>query len=131
MKQIAQELQAIFEEFEGQLVTLTEESMHAVAKETADRIRIEAQIKKGLHDTGAYASGWKASKRKGKGKISGFVVHNAKKPQLTMLLEYGHIIRNQYGTYGRTMGIPHIKPAETWSQQEIIRRLGNRLRQIR
>ena len=131
MNQIAQELQVIFEEFEEQLVTLTEESMHAIAKETADRIRIEAQIKKGLHDTGAYASGWKVSKRKGKGKISGFVVHNSKKPQLTMLLAYGHIIRNQYGTYGRTLGIPHIKPAEMWSQQEIIRRLGNRLRQIR
>lgn len=128
---VSEQLKVILEEFDGELVTLTEETMRGIAKETAQRIKTEAHVKKGLHDTGEYASGWTQKKKGKKGKINGYVVYNRKKPGLTMLLEFGHVIRNKQGTYGRTTGIPHIKPAETWAQGEIMRRLGHRLGQIK
>lgn len=128
---LANQIKVILEQAEDEIITLSEDAMRSVAKETADRIKVEAQIKKGLHKTGTYASGWGVSQRKSKGKIRGFVVHNKKRPGLTMLLEFGHIIRNGSGTYGRVAGIPHIKPAEVWAQGEIIRRLGKRLQQMR
>lgn len=128
---IAKQLQVILEQAEDQIVTLTEETMQAIAKETAQRIKVEAQIKKGLHHTGKYASGWTVKRRKSRGKITGFVVYNRTKPGLTMLLEKGHVVRNKSGTYGRTLGIPHIAPADKWAQGEIMRRLGHRLGQMR
>ena len=128
---IAKQLQVILEQAEDQIVTLTEETMQAIAKETAQRIKVEAQIKKGLHHTGKYASGWTVKRRKARGKITGFVVYNRTKPGLTMLLEKGHVVRNKAGTYGRTLGIPHIAPADKWAQGEIMRRLGHRLGQMR
>lgn len=128
---IAQELRVILEQAEDQIVTLSEETMRAIAKETAERIRLEAQIKKGLHETGKYARGWTVKQRKKRGKITSFVVYNRSKPGLTMLLEKGHLIRNKSGSYGRTLGIPHIAPAEKWAQGEIMRRLGHRLGQMR
>lgn len=128
---IAKQLQVILEQAEDQIVTLTEETMQAIAKETAQRIKVEAQIKKGLHHTGKYASGWTVKGRKSRGKITGFVVYNRTKPGLTMLLEKGHVVRNKAGTYGRTLGIPHIAPADKWAQGEIMRRLGHRLGQMR
>lgn len=128
---ISRQLQIILEQAEDQLVVLTEDTMRRIAKETADRIKVEATIKKGLHDTGGYAKGWTFKPRKKKGKITSFVVYNRRKPGLTMLLEKGHLIKNKYGAYGRKLGIPHIAPAEKWAQGEIMRRLGQRLGQMK
>lgn len=128
---IARQLQIILEQAEDQIVVLSEEIMQQIAKETAQRIKVEAAVKKGLHKTGTYSKGWAVKKKGGRGKISGFVVYNRSKPGLTMLLEKGHVIRNQYGSYGRTLGIPHIAPAEKWAQGEIMRRLGHRLGQMK
>lgn len=128
---IANQLKIILEQAEDQIVTLTEETMQAIAKETAQRIKTEATIKKGLHDTYKYARGWTVKRKSKKGKITGFVVYNRTKPWLTMLLEKGHVIRNKAGTYGRALGIPHIAPAEKWAQGEIMRRLGHRLGQMK
>lgn len=131
MKDMAQQLKMILDEADGQIVRLSEEAIRAVAKETAQRIRTDASVKRGLHRTGEYASGWTLKKKGGRGKIGGYVVYNRSKPGLTHLLEKGHVIKNAKGTYGRTAGIPHIKPAESWSQQEIMRKLSQKLKQMR
>lgn len=39
------------------------------------------------------------------------VVYNKEHYRLTHLLENGHLIKNAYGSYGRTAPRPHIKPA--------------------
>lgn len=125
----AEQCKKAFNEIGKHVDVVTEESMSAVAKETAQRIRTEARVKKGLHRTGSYASGWRVKKGKGSGrvKLPGFTVYNATDYQLTHLLEFGHVIRNAKGTYGRTNGIPHIKPAEKWAEQEIMRKLNAKL----
>lgn len=128
---IADQLKVILDQMEDQVIVLSEDTMRAIAKETAQRIKTEASIRKGLRNTGDYANGWTYKRMARKGKITGFVVYNRTKPGLTMLLEKGHVIRNGSGTYGRTVGIPHIAPAEKWAQGEIMRKLGNRLGQIK
>lgn len=53
---------------------------------------------------GRYAKGWVAEAIASAFGIE-VVVHNKRMPQLTHLLEKGHAIRNQYGTYdGRVAG---------------------------
>jgi hypothetical protein len=46
---------------------------------------------------------------------------------LTHLLENGHIVRNQYGTYGRVNGDGHIKDAEQNAVEEVISTLEAKL----
>jgi len=55
----------------------------------------------------SYATGWK-TKKKG----NAHIIYNEKKPQLTHLLENGHVNRDG----SRTSAIVHIKPVE----QEVI-----------
>lgn len=68
--------------------------------------------------SGEYASGW-VSKPLPKGAI----VYNDTKPQLTHLLENGHGIKNQFGSYGRAHAHKHIKKAETKYAKELVERL--------
>ena len=128
---MAQQLNEILTEARQEIVEITETSMRAIAKETSQRIKTDASIKRGLHRSGDYARGWTMKQQKKRGEIVGFVVYNRTKPGLTHLLEKGHVIRNKYGEYGRTNGIPHISTAERWSQVEIMRQLGNRLGQMK
>lgn len=59
---------------------------------------------KSAHRTGKYAKGWVAEMDASETGIE-VVVHNKKMPQLTHLLEKGHAIANQHGTYaGRVSG---------------------------
>lgn len=51
----------------------------------------------------SYATGWKVKKQK-----DNYTIYNEKKPQLTHLLENGHVNRDG----SRTSGIVHIKPVE-------------------
>lgn len=39
-------------------------------------------------------------------------IHNKKYYRLTHLLEYGHVVKNQYGQYGTTRAFKHIEPVE-------------------
>ena len=108
--QMADILDTVSKNVKGVLET---ESM-AVAKECVQRLRSSSP-----RQHGDYSKGWKVSKKKG----ADLVVHNATDYQLTHLLENGHAIVNKKGTYGRTNGIKHIKPAEEYAQDELPRRI--------
>lgn len=69
--------------------------------------------------TGDYAKGWGTKRVNDKDVI----VHNRTEYQLTHLLENGHVIRNKYGTYGRTNGDGHISDVEKWAIDELPRRI--------
>lgn len=80
-----------------------EESVEYAAKvcayELRDNIRADSPQR-----SGEYKKGWKVTKL-----TYSYVVHNKNKPEITHLLEKGHLKRN--GT-DRVDGIPHIKKNE-------------------
>lgn len=82
-----------------------------VASETKDDIVRDSPKK-----SGDYKEGWRAVKVFEDANEVRYIVKNKDKPQLTYLLEYGHIIVLKKGTAkvtkGRVDGKPHIRPAE-------------------
>ena len=113
-KSVAIQLKEILDEVDEQVRKVVNESANTVADEAADKLRNTSPRK-----SGEYAGGWTV-KKLAKGDV---VVHNATHYQLTHLLENGHVIVNKKGTYGRTRGIKHIKPVETWANREYQRRI--------
>lgn len=113
-KSVAVQMQQILEEFSDKVNDVLERSANETADESVDKLKNTSPKK-----TGSYAQGWRV-KKLSRGDV---VVHNATDYQLTHLLENGHIIRNKKGTYGRTSGIKHIKPVETWANNEFQRKI--------
>lgn len=74
-----------------------------------------------------YASGWRDQKEYVGAFITKHTLHNVNEPTLTHLLEDGHLVKNQFGTYGRTRAIPHIKVTEedtvNYFERNVIRKL--------
>lgn len=103
------QIEQILEGYDEKVVQVSKEAMEEVAKEAVQKLRNSSP--KGSR--GKYAKGWTTSTQNGV-----IVVHN-KVYQLTHLLENGHVIRNQHGTYGRTRAIKHIEPVEQWANEEV------------
>lgn len=94
-----------FEKFEIELdyVPIIKETCEELAKNISQSVINE------FDGTGAYAKSWTWKMVEEKLGEYG-VVYNKEHYRLTHLLEHGHVIRNAYGTYGRTAPRPHIKP---------------------
>ena len=107
-KSVAIQMKQILDEFDDKVNRVLNEAAVETADESADKLRNTSPRK-----SGEYAEGWTV-KKEGDGNV---IVHNTHY-QLTHLLENGHVIRNKKGTYGRTSGIKHIKPVETWANKE-------------
>lgn len=63
----------------------------------------EALKQRSAKNTGRYSKGWAATAEASESGID-VTVHNKTAPGLTHLLEKGHAIVNQHGSYGRTSG---------------------------
>lgn len=86
------------------------ESAREAAEFSADWLK--ANSPKRAKRGGKYARAW-AVKRAQNGLLTSYVVYNSRYPGLTMNLEFGHEVSNQYGSTGRrTEAIPHIAKAE-------------------
>lgn len=86
----------------------------------ADKVTKQAvkDIKAGApKNTGEYRKGW----RRRKLSKTNYIVYNEKRPNLTHLLEKGHVIKNQNGTYGRAPAHKHIGPAEEKAVAQLIK----------
>lgn len=113
--------------FEVQMKNLLDSydaEVQKVVDDTAKQLVKEgvSKLKGSSPGSGDYAGGWK-SKKEG----NGYVIFNGKKPGLTHLLENGHIIRNQFGTYGRVSGRTHIKPVEQWVNDEFTNQVEKKI----
>lgn len=90
-----------------------EKDVEDVATEGAEKLK-----KKSPKRTGRYARGWRVYKNKG-----GRVIRNKDKPQLTHLLEHGHLTRNGK----RVRGEKHIEPVEEYVIDELAKRIEERI----
>lgn len=82
--------------------------------------KCKADIKEASpHRYGDYRQGWSVRTKRLKYGFQG-VIYNRTKPQLTHLLENGHVVRNKYGTYDRYNGIKHISPARDIAEEYLV-----------
>ena len=130
VKGLAGQLQLVFDEFAEKLNIKTDDIMAETAKETAAELRKISPKGHGKHK-GEYANSWTVKKDK---KNHEFIVHNKDHYRLTHLLEYGHLIVNQYGVWSKRGGgsdktdaNPHIYRAEQYGIKILFDKLGREL----
>ena len=114
MDDFEKQMADILQEFSGKIDDLVEQSTKEVAEDTVRFLKANSpKSPKG----GQYARSW-TKKKDGKGMI----VYNKKHYQLTHLLEFGHVIKNQFGSYaGRTTANDHIARAEKEGNEKYVR----------
>lgn len=115
----------IVKDYIGDVDRIVEESAQEAAEICETQLRNTSPSGPGRK--GHYKTGWTMKPQKS-GRLVSFVVYNKKKPQLTHLLENGHVIRNKKGTYGRTHPIKHIEPAQEAAAQKFELRVRARIR---
>lgn len=109
------EIAALLTEYSDEIADAIKEDCKQVAKETADELRQTSPKR-----TGIYASGWKAKIAFENRETIRIAVHNSKKPQITQLLEFGHITKNGTGRkYENTPEHPHILAAEQHAREKL------------
>lgn len=119
---VDKELNDILAEYVKDVDELTNETMKKASRDTAKELKTTSAKR-----SGDYAKDWAVKTENGFGKSKIYIVHNRKHYMLTHLLENGHIIRNQYGTYGRVNGDGHIRDAEQNGINEVISTLEAKL----
>lgn len=110
-KNVAEQLSAILEQYARDVSS----EVSAIATEVSDSVAkdLKATSPTGDSRKKKYKNGWTVNIEKVPGGGVNTVVYNKNKPQLTHLLEHGHLISNQHGSTGkRAPAIKHIEPAE-------------------
>lgn len=126
MKDLEEQMSAILEEEYSRVKKATIEAAEEAAELTVEKLKADSprRIRRG----GKYARAWRY-KRLDSGMLVSFVVYNSRYPGLTMNLERGHEVYNQYGATGkRAEAITHIQPAEEFGIDAFERGIERRLR---
>ena len=127
-KEWADELNEILENYQEEVIEKLDKAAFTTAKVAIKELK-EKSPKSKRTKGGEYAKNWGYKKEKMPFGYTSYTIHNKKHYRLTHLLENGHMIKNKYGSYGRTNPIPHIKPVEIQVQddffEEAIKELKN------
>ena len=111
-------IDSILDEYGDEVGGVIGEEVEKIGKEINKKLKTESPKR-----YGSYAKGWRTHIKKSLGNVS-LVAFNAKKPQLTHLLEHGHAKRNGVGS---VKAIPHIAPINDWAQKTLYERIVSRL----
>lgn len=123
MDDLVVQLAEVLDEYNEEFDEAVNAAMFTVAKEAAEKLRASSPRR-----TGKYANGWTVENDF---EEKTYTVYNQAKPSLTHLLENGHLKSNQYGSWGRTEGHPHIKPVEEWANAEVMNRIEMELNDVK
>ena len=93
-----------------------EKAVDSIPKKAGKKLRAVSP-----KNRGKYAKGWTSKKLSEKSAV----VYNSTEPGLTHLLENGHVIKNQYGEFGRYNGEKHIKQVADEYAKEFIDEVEN------
>lgn len=121
MNEIQNQIDEILEKYTYQLKDKVDEIAQDAAKDTKEYLRNTSPKSNGAGKH--YANGWDVQVKRQPLVGITCTVYNKTKPQLTHLLERGHQVRNQYGTYGRVPGDNHIQNAEERGVENFYNRL--------
>lgn len=124
-KSVSEQISAILQEYERDAFETIEQTFNQVARDTVSQVKSLSPRGDGKN-SGKYARGWTAKTAKKLGGLS-VVIYNRKHYRLTHLLEKGHVVRNQYGTYGRTRPQPHIAKAQEFGNARLLAELTRKL----
>ena len=102
---------------------LATSDMKSAVQETAKSVRKDIQAGAPVK-TGAYKRSWSVKKMNENAYSLTMVVHSRNRYQIAHLLEHGHAKRNG----GRTRAIPHIAPAEKRGEEELTRKIKEKLK---
>lgn len=122
VKGIEYELAKTLDEFSKEKLEDVQKAVEMAAKQ-AKRDIVQASP-----GDGEYRSGWSVRTKKSSHGVEA-IVFNKTKPGLTHLLEKSHVIRNQFGIYGRTSPghgqVVHIGPAAEKAVEYLLQLLEN------
>lgn len=125
-KSVAEQISEIMQEYEREALETIEQTFNQVSKETVAKVKSLSPRDEGKNG-GKYARGWTAKKAMKLGGLS-VVIYNRKHYRLTHLLEKGHVVRNQFGTYDRrTKAQPHISKAQEFGNARLLAELRRKL----
>lgn len=120
---VADQFAEILDGYEKEVRETVEKDIEKVARDTAKKLRQTSP-----KESGEYAKNW--SVRNDRRSKTSIVYNKAPTYRLTHLLEKGHVIRNQYGTWGRTEAEPHIAPVEEEAVRELIEKVEEDIERI-
>ena len=120
---VADQLAEILDGYDKEVREAVEKDIEKVAKDTAKKLKQTSP-----KESGEYAKNW-AVKNDRRSKTT-IVYNKAPTYRLTHLLEKGHVIRNQYGTWGRTGAEPHIAPAEQEAVADLVKKVEEDIEKI-
>lgn len=123
---VQKQIKEILEECGQEVQDVVDETAVKTAKETVKDLKQTSPKSKraGKH----YANNWAMKETKIPGGGINTVVYNkAPTYRLTHLLEKGHVVKNQYGTYDRAPAIRHIGPAEERGVENFLRKVETEL----
>ena len=113
----------MMKEYGDECTRAVREIVPEVAKDTVKELKKKKSFATKSHATGKYAKAWKTdvveTRISSKARI-----YNSTEYQLTHLLEFGHAKRGG----GRVPAYEHIGPQEEWANEEVVRRLEERLK---
>ena len=120
-KTISAQLDEILGEFAEQNKELLDKSISKASKQCKRDI-----VAKSQDGPKGYKRGWTVRNKKTKHGVEA-IVCNKDYPGLTHLLEKSHVIKNQYGSYGRTSPehgqVVHIGPAAEQAEKYLMEML--------
>ena len=105
VKGIEVELSAVITEYTAEVEEKTFQAVRKAALKCKRDIKAASPVR-----SGDYKKGWTVRNERSRGLITS-TVYNKDEPGLTHLLEKSHVIRNQFGSYGRSTPKEHIGPA--------------------
>lgn len=121
-------LKEMLEEYGEEVRQEAGEVLTELAPEITEQVASKSPVG---NDPDHYKAGWTAQRKVDSFGQTRVIVCNENKPTLTHLLEFGHRgypLKNG----GRTRdvkGIPHIKPASKWAEEEAVKRLERKLKE--
>lgn len=119
IKELATEITKELAQYSEDVAEEIKKEVENVAKETVQDIKENS-----LQKTGEYKKGWTYKVQFENRESIRIRVYNKKKPQLTHLLENGHLIKSKSGkVIGRVEPHPHIRLAEQRAEKQLTRKV--------